>query len=463
VAVAVAVALASVAAYVAVRAKLRGEVDDSLQARVAAVQRMADRPGFGGGPGPPQGHDLPPDGPPPGPGGRPHIRPVPPPADIERFGGAVGAVQIVGPAGDVLRPVGDDGGEPLPLDRTTRAVAAGERGATFADRDIDGTHVRTLAAPLDGGGAVIAARPLTEVDSVLDDLLLVLALITLAGIALAAALGGAVSRAALAPVGRFTERSESIAGTLDLGTRMPVERDDELGRLARSFNTTLDALEQSVGTQRQLVADASHELRTPLASLKTNIEVLQRESGLPASDRVDLLRDVNEQIDELTLLVADLVELSRRGEQPAESAEDVALDDLVRSAVNRARRHAPGVEFTCELEPATVRGAPERLDRAVGNLLDNAAKWTGEGSPVEVALRGGELTVRDHGPGFSEEDLPHVFDRFYRAKAARSMRGSGLGLAIVRQVAEAHGGTVVAENAEGGGARLRLRLPPSAA
>jgi len=441
VAVAVAVALASAAGYVAVRAKLRSEVDDSLRARVSAIQRLAS-----------MRLQAP-----------PFSVPLPPPSEAEQLGGAPGFVQVVTPRGNVLTLGPSRPGEPrLPLDSAARRAATETGKQVWADRTVDGVHVRTLTESLAGtGGAVVMARPLTEVDSVLDGLLLVLVAITLAGIAVAAALGGLVSRAALAPVQRFTNRGESIAGALDLGARMPVERDDELGRLARSFNTTLDALERSVGTQRQLVADASHELRTPLASLKTNIEVLQRDTALPPGEREELLSDVDDQIDELSALVGDLVELARRGALPADSIEDVRLDELVGAALGRARRHAPAVEFASSLEPCVVRGAPDRLDRAVSNLLDNAAKWNNGSGPVEVTVReAGELVVRDHGPGFDADDLPFVFDRFYRARSARSLPGSGLGLAIVRQVAEAHGGAVVAENADGGGARLRLRLDP---
>jgi two-component system sensor histidine kinase MprB len=234
--------------------------------------------------------------------------------------------------------------------------------------------------------------------------------------------------------------------------------DDELGRLTRSFNTTLDALERSVDAQRQLVADASHELRTPLASLRTNIEVLQRADGLPAADRADLLRDLVTQTDELTNLVADVVDLSRRGE-PAADFEDVRLDEIVRAGLERARRLAPQIVFAERIEPWLVRGVPERLTRLVANLLDNAIKWSPPGGTVEVTLHEGELTVRDHGPGFPPEDIPLVFDRFYRADTARALPGSGLGLAIVRQVAEAHGGRAVAANADGGGALLRVTLP----
>jgi len=323
---------------------------------------------------------------------------------------------------------------------------------------VHGQHLRVITAPVAGGGAVQVARPLNEVDSVLNGLLILLAAITAGGVALAAFLGGLVSRAALRPIRRFTERTEAVASAPALGERIEAESDDELGRLAHSFNDTLTALERSVAAQRQLVADASHELRTPLASLKTNVEVLRRGGDLSPPEREELLRDLDEQADELALLVSDLVDLARRGEPPGE-LDEVPFDELVASVVERERRHAPGVEYRAELEPTIVQGVPERLDRAVANLLQNAAKWNTPGRPVEVRLEHGELMVRDHGPGFDPGDLPYVFDRFYRARSARSLPGSGLGLAIVRQVAEAHGATVRAGNADGGGACLRMSFP----
>jgi two-component system sensor histidine kinase MprB len=219
----------------------------------------------------------------------------------------------------------------------------------------------------------------------------------------------------------------------------------------------LAALEESTRAQRQLVADASHELRTPLTSVRTNIEVLAGDRLLPAEERARLLSDVVEQLEEMTTLIAELIELARAEQQSVEP-EHVRLDLLVADAVERARRNRPEVVYTVELEPAVVAGVPATIERAVGNLLDNAAKWSPSGAEVEVALRDGRLTVRDHGPGIAEEDLPYVFDRFYRARAARGMPGSGLGLAIVRQVAESHGGEVLAERAEGGGTRMVLTL-----
>jgi two-component system sensor histidine kinase MprB len=222
----------------------------------------------------------------------------------------------------------------------------------------------------------------------------------------------------------------------------------------------LAALEDSARAQRQLVADASHELRTPLTSLRTNIEVLARNEPLDPAEREHLLRDVGEQLLEMTALVAELVELAR-GDEKAADAEDVRLDLVAAEAIDRTKRNRPGVTFRPQLEESLVRGVPSTIERAVSNLLDNAAKWSPPGGEIDVVVHNGELAVRDHGPGIAAEDVPFVFDRFYRAPSARSMPGSGLGLAIVRQVAEAHGGTVSVEAPTDGGTCMRLTLPKS--
>jgi two-component system sensor histidine kinase MprB len=323
--------------------------------------------------------------------------------------------------------------------------------------DVDGVHLRVLTAGLGEGRAVQVARPLTEVDSVLDRVLIVLVAVGLGGIALAAVLGAVVARTALTPIARFTSRTEAIAGAPDISERMEVAGRDELARLASSFNTTLDGLESAVESQRQLVADASHELRTPIASLRANIQTLDDAERLPRHELDALRADIVAELDELTALVADIVELARGAGAGDDELDDVPLHELVRTLVERARgRGDDELPYETRLEPTVVRGQPARIARAVSNLLDNARKWSPPGGSVEVELRDGTLTVRDHGPGFAADDLPHVFQRFYRAKAARGMPGSGLGLAIVRQTAEAHGGRVEAANAEDGGAILRV-------
>ena len=286
--------------------------------------------------------------------------------------------------------------------------------------------------------------------------------IAAAGILLAGLLGIVVARTALAPIARFTRQTESIAAHPERieHERLQVEGADELARLARTFNLTLDALDRSVRAQRQLVADASHELRTPIASIRANLQLMREEDRLPEADREALRADVIGELDELTALVGDIVELARGG-RPSGEPGDVRVDSIVSGAIERLRRRAPSLTVDSGLEPTLVRGEGDRIERAVANLLDNAAKWSPAGGAVEVQLANGVLSVRDHGPGFHDEDLPYVFDRFHRAPDARSKPGSGLGLAIVRETAEAHGGFVEAANAPGGGAVVRIGFGPS--
>jgi two-component system, OmpR family, sensor histidine kinase MprB len=430
-AVAVAIIVASGIVYVVVRDQLRGEVDDQLRNLVADVRapHTVSNPLTGES-----------------------VLLLPP----TPLGGAEGYAQIVRLDGTVIRP--PRAKVELPVDQRTLNVAAGEGRAFFRDVTIGGEHARVYTKSIERGNAVQGITTLEHVDSTLGRLTLVLVLVSLGGIGIAVWLGWLVSRAALRPVKTLTSAAEHVARTRDLSRRIETEGADELSRLGTSFNTMLEALEESERAQRQLVADASHELRTPLTSLRTNMEVLTEVDSLPREDRERLLHDVVAQLDELTVLVTDLVDLAR-GDEPPEVMQDVRLDLLVASAVERAQRNAPDRRFTTDLQPSLVVGVPGRLDRAVTNLLDNAAKWSPPGGAIEVAVRDGEVTVRDHGPGIEEADLPFVFDRFYRARTARGLPGSGLGLAIVRQVATSHGGEVLAERAGGGGALLRMRVP----
>jgi two-component system, OmpR family, sensor histidine kinase MprB len=354
----------------------------------------------------------------------------------------------------------------LPVDAATVALARHGGRAFLRDAHINGVHVRILAESFGNGRVVQLAQPVTEVDSLLARLRLILALLVLGGVALAALLGRLIAGAAVQPLKRLTAATEHVAATRDLSRRIEPVGEDEIGRLAASFNEMLDALERSVSAldasvhaQRQLVADASHELRTPVTSLRTNIEILQQQgAGMEREEQRRLLTDVVEQIQELTLVINDLIDLAR-GEEQREDSEELRLDTLVEEVVARARRHSPATLLSVELEPTLVTGVPARLERAVGNLVDNALKYSPPGEPVEIALQGTQLTVRDHGPGISDEDLPHIFDRFYRGAESRGLPGSGLGLAIVRQVATQQGGAVTAEPAAGGGTLMRLRLP----
>jgi two-component system, OmpR family, sensor histidine kinase MprB len=370
------------------------------------------------------------------------------------FGGQTGYAQLVLKDGEVLRTGGEAG---LPVSAATRAVAAGKRPSFFSDATVHGSRVRVLTERGPEGSVWQVAASLGDLDSTLKQLLLVLAAVSLGGILLAAALGLLVSRAALAPVRRLTGASEEVASTLDLAHRIPVRSGDELGRLARSFNTMLSALERSRLAQRQLISDASHELRTPLTSVQANLDALAHGDALSPQERKQAVSAAQAQLRELTVLVGDLVDLSKTEVEEVE-VEDVRLDLAVAAALKRARLHAPQVHFELVADPCLVRASPARLDRAIVNLLDNAIKWSPPAGVVEVLVKGGRLEVRDHGPGIAAEDLPRVFDRFYRARAARGRPGSGLGLAIVRQFAETHRGTVRAENDRGGGARLILEL-----
>jgi two-component system, OmpR family, sensor histidine kinase MprB len=410
-AVGVAVLLAAGVAYAVVRGELRGQVDEQLLAQSELVQRAEGGLGhqdvarrFRGFEGPPPGFpELP-----------------------ARRGGSADYVGFV----------------PATVD-----------GPQFGDAELDCDHVRVLAVPLAQGGSLQLARSLESTDDVLARLRWVLLALVAGGVALAAALGRLAARHLVAPVVRVTEAARHIEVTEDLGRRIEVTSQDEVGELAARFNAMLDTLEGSIAAQRQLVADASHELRTPVTSLRTNIEVLAENRLVPA-ERARLVADVQAQAEELSALVADLIELAR-GDQPSPAREDVRLDALVAEAIERARRHAPGVRFSASLDPAVVDGVPDRLARAVNNLLDNAAR---HGRTVSVAAGPWGVRVSDDGGGIAPDDLPHIFDRFYRGADDRGRPGTGLGLAIVRQVAEQHGGSVGASNADGG-ASFELRLP----
>ena len=325
---------------------------------------------------------------------------------------------------------------------------------------IEGERFRVATVPAGSGQALMLAQPLAANDRTLEKLGGVLFVFGALGVLTALLAGWLVARNGLRPVRRLTSAVERIAVTEDL-TPLRVEGDDEVARLATAFNQMLLALGASRDRQRRLVADASHELRTPLTSLRTNLDLLRQAEGntaLSPEARLELLDDVRGQIEELSALVGDLVELAR-DEPTTRTVAEVDLAEVVERAVTRVRRRAHGVSFDVDLEAWPVVGDASSLERAVTNLLDNAAKWSPADGTVTVRLAGGVLTVDDQGSGIAEADRPHVFERFYRAEESRAMPGSGLGLAIVRQVVDRHGGRVEVSAAPGGGARLSLWLP----
>jgi len=437
-AVALAVIIAALVCYLVVRSQLLGQVDSALKAQAVAVQQEGQ---FALG--------------------------QPLPGVPASAGGTTQYYEIVAQDGTTRGNIG------LPIDSRVNAVANGTGGALLTDVEVGGSRFRELAFSMPVGvgglqesGAVLLARPLDGIDNILRNLRLVLLLVCAGGIALGAVLGRLAARPVLSPLAEVAATARHIEETEDLSSRIHVHADDEVGQLATRFNAMIErlqisreALDESVRAQRQLVADASHELRTPITSLRTNIEVLLEQGDeLPEEDRHRLLADVLEQSEELSTLIVDVIELAR-GDLPITSAEDVRLDRVVADSLTRARRDFPEIRFESSLEPVVVEGVPERLARAINNLLDNAAHHSAAGGVVEVIVDGRGLRVRDHGTGIDPADLPYVFDRFYRGANSRNRQGSGLGLAIVRQAAVQHGGSVEADNAPDGGAVFVLRLP----
>ncbi|MFJ8083327.1 sensor histidine kinase [Streptomyces sp. NPDC096205] len=357
------------------------------------------------------------------------------------------------------------------------AVADGDaETALHSAKTTDGTAVRVYTRPVvdrntrevQPGIAVSVAKPLGQVTEPLSSLAWVLLLVSGIGVVGAGAAGLAVARAGLRPVDKLTEAVEHVARTEDLAIRIPVddEDDDEVARLSRSFNSMTTSLASSRDLQQQLIADAGHELRTPLTSLRTNIELLTRseETGrpIPEADRKALLASVKAQMTELAALIGDLQELSRSEAQRGERVQVVSLEDTVESALRRARLRGPELTITAALDPWYVRAEPAALERAVVNILDNAVKFSPPNGTIEVTLHEGVLQVRDHGPGIPADELPHVFDRFWRSPSARSLPGSGLGLSIVARTIHQSGGEVTLTPAEGGGTVATVRLPGAA-
>ncbi|MFB6822383.1 sensor histidine kinase [Streptomyces virginiae] len=430
--VAVALAVAGVAAvsWVMVRTQLSEQLDSSLRATDAAAQANQVYA---------------------------KLRCVPgPPLPDQAANNLSAQVQIV------LQDGGHcwvDGNNTLKVTAIDLEVAQRRRGPVLYDATTsNGIPVRVYTQPALVGSqpaALSVAKPLADIDKPLSTLAWVLLLVCGIGVVGAGAAGLWVARAGLQPVDELTDAVEHIARTEDLTVRIPDEGDDEIARLSRSFNSMTAALASSQERQAQLIADAGHELRTPLTSLRTNIELLARseETGraIPPDDRRELLASVKAQMTELASLIGDLQELSRPDAASPGPLQVVALHEIAGSALSRARLRGPELRFDSDLRPWYVRGEAAALERAIVNVLDNAVKFSPPGGTVEVSLRAGRLIVRDHGPGIPAEDLPHVFERFWRSESARALPGSGLGLSIVARTAARAGGSAELRAAADGG------------
>lgn len=344
----------------------------------------------------------------------------------------------------------------LPVSREDLA-AIKEGKVFFQTVKVQGTSFRMLTVPNQLGAAQIG-RDLTETNQILSNMTAQMGLFGLAGVLLTSLLGWFIAQRTTAPVTRLTHTVEEIATTGDLNVEVPVDRTDELGRLAQGFNTMLSALTRSKQQQKRLISDAGHELRTPLTSLRTNLEVLRRQPQLGEEEQQILVESALAEAEELSVLSTELVGLATDAYSDPEPPITAPLIDFISEAIDRTRRRgATQIEVTGTGWMVSAR--PHQIDRAVGNLLDNAKKWNSPGSPIVVTVEEGTVTVRDFGPGISEADLPHIFDRFFRSVEARTMPGSGLGLSIVSQAVQANGGTVFARNHPDGGVEIGFSLP----
>ena len=470
-AVFVALAIASLVIYLDVRSKLHDQIDLSLTRSAQLVAAKAIDANAAKPASVPSGKDGASDKLPAG--SDKHAANPRSPAGSVLGSGASGYVQVVPSlrlAPNPGTPVATAGPQKtqrlvtlngfVPLIGLDGLVAREQAPPYFRNVRYRGVAMRlyTMRLPSSSDGLVRTARPLTEANATIARVRWLLLALTLGGALTAALLGRLTANAVLRPVRALAGAVRAVSSTRDLGERITVSGRDELASLAADFNAMLGALEESQQAQQQLIADASHELRTPLTAHRANIELLAR-PDLPADRRQRVLGAAVRGIEELSTLVGDLIQAARSGRSVDERAP-LALEALVEGAVGRARQRAPELRFESRLERYRLDGARSRLERAIDNVLDNAIKWSPPRGTIDVRLVDGTLTVRDHGPGIVEADLPHVFDRFYRSASARALPGSGLGLAIVKQTVDDHGGSVTVANADGGGVLVTPSLWP---
>jgi two-component system, OmpR family, sensor histidine kinase MprB len=354
---------------------------------------------------------------------------------------SVGGVQVQ----LLLRPVAGQSTLFGPLDRRDIEVAQQTQPAYLTTVRQDGRQYRVYTAALPGnvGGLVRTGQAANADDSQLRRAATLLAALTILAAGTTYGTARLTAGRLLRPIADLTAAAEHITETRDPTAHLgfATDRDDEVGRLAASFATMLGVLHDSHTAQRQLIADASHELRTPLTSLSTNLDLLEDGAGVADPQAPALVRAAREQATELSQLITDLLDLARYHET-APHRETVSLDQLTGEAVHRIRQRSPHADITTDLQPCLVYADPASIDHAITNLIDNAIKWTPPGGVVHVAVAAARASVTDHGPGINDDDLPRIFERFYRAPTAQGKPGAGLGLAIVSTIAHANNGAV---------------------
>jgi two-component system sensor histidine kinase MprB len=430
-------AFAAIASYVRTESQLKSSIDDTLKSAAAAVnvsgpdqggRGRGDRDGFGpgGGPGCP----------------------------VAGAFQTASAAQLVSPSGAVTACIA--GGPALPVTDEDRALRSGH--VELRTIEIDGQSYRLLSTPWHDGGTLQIARSLAESDGVLSRLRLQLAAVVGIATAVAAALGWAVATRLVRPIVRLRDTTHQIATTLDLSTPIDVKAPGEVGSLASSFSTMVAEVGRSQDQQRRLVSDASHEMRTPLTSLRSNVELLRQIELLPPDERREVIGDVLDDVDELSALLGELVELAS-DLAAAEPEEPVRLGDLARAVAARTQRRTDREVTVDDTAAVEVVGRPRQLERAISNLVDNAVKYSAPATPIDIVVNGTRVTVGDRGRGISADDMERIFDRFYRAVDVRTQPGSGLGLSIVDEIVRSHGGSVFARSRAGGGAEVGFTLP----
>jgi two-component system sensor histidine kinase MprB len=434
-------AFAAVASYVSTQSELRSAIDQTLRSSATAVNTSTREHDGRGGRGGNDGRGPAPD----------TVCPVP-----GSFQAASGA-QLVSASGAVTPCI--DGGPTLPVRNQDRSIPVG--GVDLWTVRISGERYRVLSTPWYAGGTLQIARSLAESTAVLDRLRLQLVAIVAIATAVAAALGWAVATRLIRPITKLRDVTHQIASTLDLSAPIDVGGPGEVGSLASSFSTMVAVVGHSQEQQRRLVSDASHEMRTPLTSLRSNLELIRQIERLPVAERREVIGDVLEDVDELSALLSELVDLAS-DLASAEPKEPVRLGDLARDVASRTQRRTGRdvtIDATADIE---VVGRPRQLERAINNLVDNAVKYSEPGTPIEIRTDGSTVTVRDRGRGIRDDDLDRIFDRFYRAVDVRTESGSGLGLSIVDEIVRSHDGAVFARNRDGGGAEVGFTLRASA-